>query len=340
MRRSVEAYQEAMKKASASRVPQGVDLARVFSSPQLSQTLSQYNAAMSMLANAKGSRELQKALERVAEVENAFAVAMPATAYIAAPANPSFLSVGTVTTVPGPRPADSTRAEPNIDLLRRLAPPDWGKNERRRLTKALGKNRPVNLIVLQADIRNSTYLMQEAIDPYGFASTLEEFTTRSQKTVWDNGGLFDKFTGDGILAYWSFASAKGKPAALRKVFRSVRKLHSDFVQLDIPRFRANSYNFITSVGLGIGLDEGPANFVAMGGAATVVGRPVIGARRMVDAADSKESLANAPLGEYLLEATSNGEIRDVDVTRVERAVKSNTQSAYAIFFPDLVLEEA
>lgn len=135
-------------------------------------------------------------------------------------------------------PRDEKPAVPEIRKLDEHAPKSWKKSqERKRLHKAIKDRRPTNLIVLAADIRGSNLLMKEAIDLYEFASTLESFTKTARETIWRHDGLFDKFTGDGFLAYWSFTPAR-KNATLQRIFSATQDLHRSFLEESTPRPRA------------------------------------------------------------------------------------------------------
>jgi class 3 adenylate cyclase len=101
-------------------------------------------------------------------------------------------------------------------------------------------------------------------------------------------------------------------------------------------FRANSRNLSGTVGLSMGLDAGPGYLVQIAGDLTVVGPPVVGAVRMVNAAtDPKEIVANVFLGERLLEE-QDGVYRElgVRVRREQRATKEypQGQEVYALAF--------
>jgi class 3 adenylate cyclase len=320
------------------------EVMKAFDPERLRETLTLYDKAVRNLVQAQQLPDYTEAFQQAVEAQRAalaqgeaFRAMRDAFAYQTS--IPSFVSVSSARAFPAQPAPDTSRAVPHIERLTGHAPPDWRDTEKSRFERAIERRRPIDLIVLAADIRDSTTLMREAIDPYGFASTLERFTERARKTTWDHGGVFDKFTGDGFLAYWSFTS-RSKDSVLRKIFRAVRTLHSEFVERDVPQFRANSQNFVGTVGLAIGLDEGPTNVVAMADDPTIVGPAVVGAVRMVAVAEPKEILANVQLGEYLREAIRAGRIVDTELTRVERNTKDyERQSAYAIVFPDLILEE-
>src|ERR1019366_7896908 len=61
---------------------------------------------------------------------------------------------------------------------------------------------PRNTFVLSADLRRSTTLMLKARNPELFAMFLQDLCDRLYNALLENLGVFDKFTGDGILAFF------------------------------------------------------------------------------------------------------------------------------------------
>jgi hypothetical protein len=109
----------------------------------------------------------------------------------------SFISLPRTGLLPRTDDLRTERAIPRADLLESHVPPDLTEAERRRIAKAIARKKALDLIILAADIDSSTTLMNEARDPYTFASTLEDFTGKARETIWGQRGFFDKFTGDG-----------------------------------------------------------------------------------------------------------------------------------------------
>ncbi len=71
-------------------------------------------------------------------------------------------------------------------------------------------------------------------------------------------------------------------------------------------FRTNCRSFPAGVGLSLGVDMGDAFMVTIAGDLTIVGPPVIGAVRMVDAAEQAwETVCNVSLEDALIEDRSN-----------------------------------
>jgi class 3 adenylate cyclase len=203
-------------------------------------------------------------------------------------------------------------------MLPKHAPPGWQEryNAYGRLADLISEGTQFLLLTLAADIRNSTLLQEEAINFGAHAMFLTRFVQAAIDTVRNiGGGWFDKFTGDGFLAYWLLARTQGerwvRPLAaeddddprsweqLQSALNSVLILHWFFERRVINDFRLNSQNMPEGTGLAIGLDAGPAYFAVVGDDVTILGKPVVGAFRMVSAAGADETVANTQLGQRL-----------------------------------------
>jgi class 3 adenylate cyclase len=195
-----------------------------------------------------------------------------------------------------------------VELLERHAPPDWRDRFRvDELVNAIVDGEPLQMFVMAADIRGSTMLMKEAVKFQVFARIMDKFVSAVRRGIGTPGGWFDKFTGDGFLAYWivqqgpdaaeyqrRFVEAAGNAA------HTANELIQLFGNRVLEDFRRNSMNLSGGVGLSIGLDAGPGFLVEIADELTVVGPPVVGAVRMVTAAAGPgEVVANVYLGEHL-----------------------------------------
>ena len=154
--------------------------------------------------------------------------------------------------------------------------------------------------VMAVDIRRSTELMLKARRPDQFASFLTTLCRLLESIVKDCHGVFDKFTGDGILAffpdffsgtdaaYWCLSAADRAHAAFTSTYHAHR----------------TSFNSVLNdVGLGIGIDFGPVHVVQVAGGVTVVGPPVVYACRLSGAPAGK-TLLNQPAYEKVMERIS------------------------------------
>jgi class 3 adenylate cyclase len=244
--------------------------------------------------------------------------------------------------------ADAEPAQPEdrerfVGLIQAHAPPDWrNRFESDRLLAAIAGNEPIQMFVMAADIRGSTMLMKEAIHLERFASVMDKFVTTVRQGIGHYGGWFDKFTGDGFLAYWIVQSGPEEVFDERFVEAAGNMVHTAKTLVDLFQrrvledFRSNSRNLPGYAGLSMGLDAGPGYLVQIAGELTVVGPPVVGAVRMVTTAiEPAEIVANVFLGDRLREQQEGvyAEL-GVTVTRERRPTKEypNGQEVYALSF--------
>jgi class 3 adenylate cyclase len=194
------------------------------------------------------------------------------------------------------------------ELLGRHGPPDWRDRFRAHdLIDAVVGTTPLQMFVMAADIRESTTLMKEAVRFEVFAKIMDKFVSAVRRGIGTPGGWFDRFTGDGFLAYWVVQQGPDQEAYQRAFVEAAGNLAhtaNGLVQLFHSRviedFRRNSRNLSDGVGLSMGLDAGPGFLVEIAGELTVVGPPVVGAVRMVTAAAGPgEVVSNVYLGEHL-----------------------------------------
>jgi class 3 adenylate cyclase len=193
----------------------------------------------------------------------------------------------------------------------------------------------VNAIVLAADIRSSTVLMREAVDPLSFATVITEFVDAIGTALRNGRGWLDKFTGDGFLAYWLYGDRDPR-IYVPEVAHFANLCLSFFRTIVIEDLRINTRHFPAKAGLSLGVDGGPINLVPVAGDLTLVGAPIVGAVRMVTAASTPyETLVNGFLGTDLynnrqLHEKSN----NFTVTREIRPTKEypSGQEVYVVEF--------
>ena len=239
-------------------------------------------------------------------------------------------------------PQDHERA---TELVEAHAPPDWRERfDHPRLLDAIVGNEPIQMFVMAADIRGSTMLMKEAIRLERFAATMDRFVTTVRQGIGHYGGWFDKFTGDGFLAYWVVQTDPDDVYDERFVEAAGNMVHTAKTLVDLFQrrvledFRGNSRNLPANAGLSMGLDAGPGYLVQIAGELTVVGPPVVGAVRMVTTAiEPAEIVANVFLGDRIL-AEQDGVYAELGVTvaRDRRPTKEypTGQDVYVLSFAD------
>lgn len=157
-----------------------------------------------------------------------------------------------------------------------------------------------NVYVMSVDIRRSTQLMLNARTPQQFADFITTLCRELEEVVKENYGVFDKFTGDGILAFFpDFFS--GEDAGYNVVSAAI-KCHQIFKD-KYNEYRKSFTPVIQSTGLGIGIDYGPAHLVQIAGGLTVVGSPVVYSCRL-GGAPKGATLLNQPAYEKISERFS------------------------------------
>lgn len=139
------------------------------------------------------------------------------------------------------------------------------------------KARELPAYVMSIDIRRSTQLMLNATRPEAFADFILSLCTRLRGVIWENHGIFEKFTGDGILA--CFPPAYSGPAAAQLVLRASTMCQEVFAST-YRDFRDNFHVLTTGTGIGIGVDYGPIYLAPALSGLTIVGRPVVYACRL------------------------------------------------------------
>jgi class 3 adenylate cyclase len=223
-----------------------------------------------------------------------------------------------------------------LDDLSKHAPFGWDAEKEKYLQllkEYLDHEKPLRMIVLSADIRKSTFLMQESVSFRIFAQLMGRFIDRTATLIQESGGWFDKFTGDGFLAYW--LKPEEETTDYAEFFRVCQTLLSDFKETGMDDFRKNCRNFPAGVGLSLGIDAGDAFMVTMAGDLTIVGPPVVGAVRMVNsAAEPWETICNVFLGDALFEDRANL-LSDyqIEIRREYRKTKEyEEQEVYPIVF--------
>lgn len=185
-------------------------------------------------------------------------------------------------------------------LADRHGPQNWSAEfSLESLVDAVTNGTSLTAIVLAADIRSSTVIMREAINALRFADIITEFIDAIGTALKKKRGWLDKFTGDGLLAYWIY-DAQPPQSYFPEVLEVSNLCLSFFRDIVIDELRRNTRNFPAKAGISLGIDAGAVNLLPVGGDLTIVGTPVVGAVRMVNAATTKyETLVNTYLGTVL-----------------------------------------
>ena len=150
-------------------------------------------------------------------------------------------------------------------------------------------------VVVSIDIRRSTELMLKAKTPEMFSDFITKLSSSLAHIITENFGIFDKFTGDGILAF--FPKFYSGEQAILNAIKASEQCHKLF-NLHYNANKKSFSVFITNIGLGIGIDYGNITLVNTSNELTVVGIPVVYACRM-SSAKAGDTVLNIPAYEEL-----------------------------------------
>ena len=133
--------------------------------------------------------------------------------------------------------------------------------------------------VLSLDLRGSTALMLKARSQAGFATFITAVVARVEQCVKRHLGVFNKFTGDGVLAF--FPEFFTGPDAGLRVLACAREAMAVFP----PAYEKHASTFFSLtadelVGFGAGIDFGDFHMRRFCGALDILGAPVVYACRM------------------------------------------------------------
>lgn len=148
-------------------------------------------------------------------------------------------------------------------------------------------------IVVVGDIRRSQDLMTYAKDSASFAEKLVGFINKTRLLLDDCLGIFDKFTGDGFLAYFNkeLCALHGKDH-----LQCFLRFASELTAFSSGHFRDWSRHVRklpeVDVGLALGADMGHVLFQDIDAHFIAVGDAIIWANRMADSAVAGETVCN------------------------------------------------
>lgn len=170
---------------------------------------------------------------------------------------------------------------------------------------------PLEAFVLSVDIRRSTELMLKAESPQAFARYMSWLTRAMGEGVRANAGIVDKFTGDGLLAYFPVALSDSQLEAGRRAVAAAVHCHEVFSTMLTWHGEVFSTEPI-SAGLGIGIDFGTVNLVSIADSLTIMGQPVVYACRL-NAAPTGATYLNNRAGRILGRPRSGLSLSEVEL---------------------------
>jgi hypothetical protein len=187
------------------------------------------------------------------------------------------------------------------------------------------KNEAMEMTVMSIDIRKSTELMLKAITPDMYAEFISGLTEGLKSIVVNNFGVFDKFTGDGILAYFpTFYS--GEEGILNCCIVS-QKCHDFFKEFYKSYY--DNFSVVLDTGLGIGIDHGMVKIVEINNEQTIVGASVVYACR----------LSGAPAGKTYLNRIAHKNITKYGITSKEIKMDIKNEGTIIVYELEKITEE-
>lgn len=219
--------------------------------------------------------------------------------------------------------------------LNNHTPEDWQKIiSSQKLKRLLETGEQTGVHVLVGDIRQSAFLMKESVSAKRFAQITRDFIKAIKSATNSNEAWFDKFTGDGFIIYWIYGDDPNK--YVKRILAFFQALLSYFPEV-MHEYRLNSRNFPVGVSLSLGVDSGLCALVEIEDL-NIVGPPVVGASRMVAAAEPFETLVNVSIGAELyknrkqLAAEHRIHVLKKRIKTKEYADEGGGQEAYSIQF--------
>ena len=166
-------------------------------------------------------------------------------------------------------------------LFYRVHPLAWEKlKEDEEFRKLFEQKKPCPSVIMAVDIRRSTELMLKAKDADSYQGFIITLCAQLRQIILDNYGVFDKFTGDGILAF--FPEFYSGDDATYLAVKAADGCHAYFSE-HYENNRSCFTTILKDVGLGIGIDYGDAHLVNIQDSLTVIGTPVVYACRLSEA---------------------------------------------------------
>jgi class 3 adenylate cyclase len=137
--------------------------------------------------------------------------------------------------------------------------------------------KPQDLFVMSIDIRHSTFLMENISDPKKYAEMMSAINKKIIEKTKEYFGIFDKFTGDGALLFFSEVIS-GDDYIKHGLFCAQAVI--DNVREIIQEYENVFYKFPYKIGVGIGIDIGKADSLRVLDDATYIGKCVVNACRI------------------------------------------------------------
>ena len=148
-------------------------------------------------------------------------------------------------------------------------------------------------LVVVADIRRSQDLMTYGSNPDVYRDKIIEFMNRTREILKTNYGLYDRFTGDGFIAYFSkyMCEQEGKDyfEMMLKSCREILEFSNPFFEEWVHQLRRIPE---TEIGLCIGVDSGKISFKDLDNQLFAIGDACVWATRMNSAGNKGDVILN------------------------------------------------
>lgn len=155
-------------------------------------------------------------------------------------------------------------------------------------------------IAVVADIRRSQDLMTYAASAESFSGFMLRFLDRTRQLVDSNCGIFDKFTGDGFVAYFNEAICDVAKGNYIESFMRFVRAEMEFAAALFGEWVSTIRKTPpAAIGLGIGADHGRVSFAENRLPLVAVGDAIVWASRMSSVAEAGETIVNNLLYEAL-----------------------------------------
>jgi len=144
----------------------------------------------------------------------------------------------------------------------------------------------LDTVTLSFDLRKSTFCMEHAVDAIRFARWIDQLVRILTRITHIHGGIFDKFTGDGVIAHFLVkeCDAVGKRSAVVSALDCAISMQYA-VMTHLPQLRKILVHDSDLLGGGIGIDAEPAQWdLDHRKNPVTVGRGVVNACRLGDKA--------------------------------------------------------
>lgn len=148
-------------------------------------------------------------------------------------------------------------------------------------------------LVLVGDIRRSQDLMTYGTDANTYRDNIIEFMNKTRQILKQNCGLYDRFTGDGFIAYFSeyMCDQEGKDyyEMMLKSCREILEFSKPFFEKWTSLLRRIPE---TEIGLCIGVDSGKVSFKDLNNQLFAIGDACVWATRMNSAGENGDVILN------------------------------------------------